>query len=496
MRVRFLSLLTLTLFACGDDQPAMPDATVMPDADYRIGDHPQLARACTDTVADIYTLPTDLPAMDDSHRGDVFRCAVTEKMTVPEIQAQITASNAAFMNTAPGIINSGFWSYRFAYRTTRITVGTEPRAEGDSAAMLLIPAKPLDGAPLVVFGHGSLGFAPQCAPSHLDLSVAATGDNDWPPLLYRLAAYGYTVVATDYTGFSYGQPPGYFNAEDEAHAILDATRAAAKLLPAPPAKVVFVGHSQGGHAVISAQSYADSYGMQGQLVGVAAFAPIWSSMSIWATATTSLAGLSTSTDTGAVMYAMAYAYSASELREGPGHGLDVFQTDKQQAAKEAFLGGQCYDKAKQMALGDKPSDFFDTNYVNIVGYSCATNPIMSDCTDPLAQKWKARWIEDRPAIDATGAPMLISYGGNDTYVPTSRAQCARNKLAKDLMVSGATTTIQYCFNSKANHRDIIRSTEVDYINQWIAAKAGAGPEPAACPQFPASETCAVPPHEY
>src|SRR6187551_2236936 len=160
MRARCLSLLSLTLLACGDDQPAMPDSA-MPDAiDYTIGDHPQLAVACSDTLADIYNLPSNLPAMDDSHRGDVFRCAISEKLTVPQIEEKITATNANFVTTAPGILNSGFWSYRFAYRTTRITVGTS-RAEGDTAAMLFIPAKPLAGAPLVVFGHGSLGFAPQ-----------------------------------------------------------------------------------------------------------------------------------------------------------------------------------------------------------------------------------------------------------------------------------------------------------------------------------------------
>jgi dienelactone hydrolase len=493
MRARCHVLLSLTLLACGDDGAATPDAAP-PDADYRIGEHPQLAVACSDTLADIYNLPTNLPTMDDSHRGDVFRCALSEKMTVPEIQAQITATNANFMNTAPGVVSSGFWSYRFAYRTTRNTVGTT-RAEGDTAAILFIPAKPLEGAPLVVFGHGSVGLASHCAPSHWDLS-GAIGDHDYPPMLYRLAAYGFTVVATDYAGFSYGQAPGFFNAEDEAHAILDATRAAAKLLPSPPSKVVLVGYSQGGHAVLSAHSYADSYGLQGELVGVAALAPMWSSMSIWGTATTSLAALSTANDTSAVLYAMAYAYSANELREGPGKGLDVFQTTKQLAAKEALLGGECYDKAKQMALGEKPADFFETNYVNIVGYACATNPIGSDCTDPLAAKWKDRWIEDRPPIDATGAPILITFAGGDTFVPTSRAQCARNKLAKDLMATGATTQLQYCFNSKANHRDLPRSTEVDYLSAWVAAKAGAGPDPGACPAFPASETCSVPPHEY
>ena len=101
----------------------------------------------------------------------------------------------------------------------------------------------------MVLAHGSVGIAPTCAPSLLDLSARGAGQ-DFPVNIYKLAGYGYTVIAPDYAGFSYGQPPGYFNAEDEAHAVLDATRAAANLLPSMPDKVVFVGHSQGGHAVL------------------------------------------------------------------------------------------------------------------------------------------------------------------------------------------------------------------------------------------------------
>jgi pimeloyl-ACP methyl ester carboxylesterase len=496
MRASYLPLFTLVLIGCGDDGGTKtPDAAPMPDADYRIGEHPQLAQACSDSLADVYTLPTGLPAMDDSHRGDVFRCAIAEKMTVPEIKTRIEEDNALYMNTSTATINSGFWAYRFGYRTQRNTVGTA-RAEGDVAAVLLIPAKPIDGAPLVVFGHGSVGFAPQCAPSKLDLS-AAIQDQDFPPILYRLAGYGYPVIMTDYTGFSYGQPPGYFNAEDEAHAILDATRAGAKLLPSPPTKVAFVGHSQGGHAVISAQSYLDSYGMSGELVGIATLAPFWSSLSLFASATTSLAGLSTTTDVNGILYAMAYAYSAGELRE-PGTGLSVFQTAKQAAAKDVINGAECYAATKMQALGATPQDIFDTTWVDTVAFACATNPFMApDCSDPLAAKWKGWWIEDRPPIDATStAPILLMYGGADTFVTLPRAQCGRNKLAADLAaVSGATTKLEYCYSSKADHRSIVRSTDVDYIVQWIAAKAGIGTAPAACPEFP-SVTCATPPHEY
>jgi len=475
------------LIGCGDDAQVKPDAI-----DYTLGEAPALAMPCADQRDAVYTLPTGLPAMDDSHRGDVFHCAITEKITVPDIKAQIAAYDEAFSASTVPTVNSGFWTYRIAYRTTRVTISAA-RAEGDTAAVLIIPAKPLAGAPLVVFGHGSTGVAPKCAPSRLDLSAAAT-DQDYPPMLYRLASYGYTVIAPDFSGYSYGQPPGYFNAEDEAHAILDATRAAAKILPTPPDKVVFVGHSQGGHAVLAAQSYSKSYGMQGTLVGVAAFAPLWMSMSLWAAATTGAANLMTANaaDVNAILYAMEYAYSAGELRD-PGHGVDVFQTAKQTAAKDTILN-ECYDGAKLQTLGATPADFFEMNYVNNVGAACAVNPFTPDCTSAEAMLWKARWLEDRPPLDKSSAPIILFFGAMDTLVTTGRAECGRKKIAADLM--GGTTTATSCYNDVAAHRDIIRGSDPEYLNKWIAAKGGVGADPGSCPEFPAGRVCQTPPNDY
>ena len=61
------------------------------DAEPPLGDAPALSLPCTDALADVYTLPGSLPAMDDSHRGDVFRCAVTEKLNATAVRAQIAA---------------------------------------------------------------------------------------------------------------------------------------------------------------------------------------------------------------------------------------------------------------------------------------------------------------------------------------------------------------------------------------------------------------------
>ena len=482
-------LVVCLSISCGDDgQMIKPDAI-----DHTLGEASQLALSCADAAGDIYTLPAGLPAMDDSRRGDVVRCAVTEKLTVPEIQAQIDAYNVNYPRATAGEVKSGFWTYRFVYRTTRATTVTATRPGGESAAVLLLPARPLAGAPLVVWGHGSVGIASKCAPSRLDLT-APSQDQDFPPMLYRLAAYGFTVVAPDYAGFSFDQPPGYFNAEDEAHSVLDATRAAAKLLPSAPNSVVFVGHSQGGHAMLAAHSYAKSYGMAGTLVGVAVLAPFWNSFSLWAAATTNIAGLKTATDVNSILYAMEYAYSAGELRD-PGHGVDVFQTAKQQDAKDTILGGECYDAPKLQALGAMPSDFFVDTYVNTVGFTCAASPFAApDCSDPEAAKWRARWIEDRPPIDTQGPPILMMFGGMDTFVNAGRAQCARDKLTRDL-AAGGTTQVTYCSDSTAAHRDIVRGINVEYVTKWVASRTGAEPDPGTCAAMTPS-TCSVPPQDH
>jgi pimeloyl-ACP methyl ester carboxylesterase len=509
MKSLIFAILPLFAFGCSDKSNNNSSDMAMPNGSLP-GTAPTLAIACTDQVTDVHTVPSGLPAMDMTHRGDILKCAVTESLNADKVNSQITAYNVGYTTGTPATEPSGFWSYRFSYRTLRNTPKSGTPAEGDSAAFLLIPEKPLAGAPLVVFAHGSTGVAAKCAPSLLDLS-GDVQDQDYPVNMLRLAGYGYTVVAPDYSGYIGGQPPGYFNAEDEAHSVLDATRAAANLLPTMPDKVVIVGHSQGGHAALSAQSFAKSYGMKGTLAGVAVFAPLWTSMALWAAGTTTSAGLTTD-DTSSVLYLMEYAYSAGALRGDTGDGLAVFQSAKQQAAKDTMLGGECYDSAKLKALGSTPSDFFDTDYVGNVGLNCAANSFSPDCTmapsTPAgdAPLWKARWAEDRPKLDDQSAPILVWYGGKDATVKPGWAECARERFASDLSSGGATTTVKFCFDPNAAHRDIIRGVDSDYVNQWISFVGGIGSDPGTCGAFPSpwadpdgkttGTTCEVPPNDY
>jgi hypothetical protein len=236
--------------------------------------------------------------------------------------------------------------------------------------------------------------------------------------------------------------------------------------------------------------------MQGNLIGVALLAPFWTSMSAWGAITSPLAQFTTANDWVAIGYTIEYFYAGGEQRDGPGGGLLMFQSASQQAVKDAILGGECYDQARIQALGATPYDFFDHTFVDNVGTSCAAFTIGTDCTLGAAPTWLARWQEDRPPIDPQGAPILIFYGGMDAYVKPGLAQCAIDKFNMDLSAVGSTTMIRYCYDAAAGHRDIVRGPDADWINQWIAARAGIAGEPPACAPFPTGMTCLTPPNNF
>ncbi|HXU74117.1 MAG TPA: alpha/beta fold hydrolase [Polyangia bacterium] len=457
-----------------------------------LGAPPSLAMACSDLPADVYTLPTSLPAMDASHRGDVVRCSPSESLTADWANTQATA-----MGYPGPSLPSGFWTWRIAYRSLRASDAAAGSAsEGDMAAVLAVPEKPLPGAPLVVYGHPTVGLAPSCATSYTNLADASNL-NDYSASVIPLVAYGYTVIIPDYEGFAYGQPPGYFHAEDEAYGILDATRAARAVLPADRQfdKVVFVGHSQGGHAVIAAQHYASSYGMSGNLVGVAAYAPWWTSMAAFGAITSPLAMFNTNADSTAILFAMWYFYAEGELLDGPGMGLSMFQPSKRDLVRTTLVAGQsCYDATDLQMLGTTTSDFFDQSFIDNVGSNCAATPFNVDCSSPDATKWLARWKADRPPLDPMGAPLLVWYSGGDQDVTVGFAQCARDRFASDLADPSATATITYCFDPSSGHTSVPKMN-ADHVNHWIAARAGIGSEPSCAP-FPTGQTCATPPNDY
>ncbi|HTJ41947.1 MAG TPA: alpha/beta hydrolase [Kofleriaceae bacterium] len=468
---RYVALM-MFLSACGGSgSSSSPDAAGSADA---AAPTVTLNQACTDTYDQIYADPTGLPAFDASHRGDVFRCGRDRYFDAASLDA-ITRLQG--YTGAP--LTSGVTMFRLAYRTER-AVG-----EGHSAAILFVPDHPRNPSALVVYAHASAGVAPQCGPSRFDITTHGDWvDTNRAPLLALVGA-GFTVIMPDFAGYGFGDAaPGYASAEDEAKSVLDATRAAKQLIPDAirPTKVVLVGHSMGGHAVLSAHAMLSSYGADGDVIGVVGLAPFWISNLAWgALMSADQLGYTTTNASYMLEYQLDYYYGHGELIDGAGHGLDLIQPGKRAAVSALLASGCLGDVADGMhTLGTYPSDYFDATAVDSLS-KCGFN---DDCTTAPATTWGPRFIADRPAIAADGPPIALWYGGADTTISPAYAQCTDETLAKN--VAGGTTTIQTCQDPGSDHISV-PERNLDWVTAWIDAKLTGAKSPACA--APTSSTC-------
>jgi hypothetical protein len=490
------SFLTITLpilgaFGCNDATTSPGDAGL--DMAHSID---PLAIMCNDTVDDVYKLPaTALPAFDDTHRGDIFRCAFDRAITAAQINTTLSANGYS----GPAV-RSDVNVYRIAYRTARVKSTNAVAPGGYSSALVLMPSQRRSEA-YVVAAHGTVGLADKCVPSLLNLTDTTMMD---PVIVYNLALSGdgWATISPDYGGFGYGQTvSGWVLAEDEAHSVLDATRAMKNFLQASalPPKVALMGHSQGAHAVLAAQSYVATYGAASQVVGVAPMGVVWFSNRSWGASLSPVIGLTTTGFPGVFAFGLYYFYSHGENYDGPGGGVAMFQASKRDMVKQILLNNCGHDVGTALqSLGSKATDFYDPTFVNSV-----SNCMIFDagCDQEPAKTWLARSTADRPAIDPNGPPILFWQGGMDTTVPPSRAQCGIDKINQDLAgATNPTASLSICGDAQATHATIIMR-DIDYVSQWIAARATGQPDPPGCPGEGPLEpdtdggmlTCAVPP---
>jgi pimeloyl-ACP methyl ester carboxylesterase len=471
-----------------------------------------LNRSCTDSFASIYAKPQNLGSASSNNRGVVLKCAPDRTIPVSEIQASldhrgfvgITALNAVQV-------------YRIQYRTERFN----GKADVSSALVLLPAGRRYPGAstattggaavsgaavdtaaadglavqvddsavasgrgggtrrpPLIVFGHGTVPYGNTCAYSKNDPTADVIpgmdqGDRELGSVL-AFATRGFAVIMSDYAGFVQGsQVGGYLFSQDEARSVLDATRAMGKLLRDPPDRVAFVGHSQGGHAVLSAQAIARSYGMAGQLVGVAAFAPFWAPGRTLGAIVSPAFGFNTTDAPGPLAFAIEYFYTHAELYDGQGRGANLFVP----SVREALLGyvRSCDFAATPAVLGYEPTDFFQPDFLTAVS-NCGLD--RNACSGGIAGTWETRFRADRPALDRRGAPVVMWQGKFDAVIPTSFAKCAIDKLRQDLPGNGS-AKFTLCGDADADHESV-QGDNLAWVMQWIQARAFGAPEPAAC----------------
>lgn len=153
--------------------------------------------------------------------------------------------------------------------------------------VLLTPAVEWRGAgerPLVVIAPGTQGQGDSCAPSKSISSLVTVTPPSGIALGYEAIpadvwlAQGATVMITDYEGLGTEGVHTYVNRDAQAHAVIDAARAARGVPDSgvgDATPIGLYGYSQGGGAVAAAAEDLGSYGpdVAGQVVGALVGAP-------------------------------------------------------------------------------------------------------------------------------------------------------------------------------------------------------------------------------
>ena len=427
-----------------------------------------LEGACTDTIDAVYLPRSGLPPKTAATRGDVIRCARDLDLDAATVSSQLTAKSIV-LDGAPGAVRV----LRIAFRTERAD-----GVDGESSARVYLPETPRSGPlPVIVVAHPTEGLAAGCAPSKLA--------DHLQDLALPWAARGYAVIAPDFAGLGTTGVQGYLDGRDTAHSVLDGARALRKLLVpgAFSAKVALVGYSQGGGAVLSAQSIAGAYGCDGELAAVVAFAPQWPTRLnsfgfVDLLRSPGALTITTGITKSVVAVMRTYAWFANYVgASSAGLGFDAGLRDGLVSSLQSLcvkpLGGAIQGMA--FHVGDLLEGSLREGVL-----ACIDGDAVK-CTGP-AKDFYAYLLDGALHGDPKGAPILYVQGLSDLIMPANEeAACNVDALAKDGV------TPQICSDGPATHTDVVQRN-ITFAQRWVEAKlAGAAPPTCASTTLP---TCA------
>ncbi|MFI0433116.1 MAG: alpha/beta fold hydrolase [Candidatus Nanopelagicales bacterium] len=137
------------------------------------------------------------------------------------------------------------------------------------------PSPGPNGRPLVVVAHGTTGIAPGCGISIAPFTKGSSGFGTWDQIIAGLVGAGFAVVATDYANLGVPGTPDYLTMRGEGADVLNSARAVLDLDRdgIDRGNVGLLGHSQGGHAALSAAYIAPEYAPELSIKGTVAIAP-------------------------------------------------------------------------------------------------------------------------------------------------------------------------------------------------------------------------------
>ncbi len=145
--------------------------------------------------------------------------------------ASLPANNGDLVRTEPSAFYVGPLKTIRAQASVQRVMYRSVNSSGAPIAVtgtVLVPDAAWTGSgprPLVSYAAGTQGQGDQCAPSR----AMATGEEYEGIFIAGLLARGYSVAVTDYEGLGTAGSHTYMARESQAHAVLDAARAAQRL---------------------------------------------------------------------------------------------------------------------------------------------------------------------------------------------------------------------------------------------------------------------------
>ncbi|WP_198670174.1 alpha/beta fold hydrolase [Dyella sp. C9] len=334
----------------------------------------------------------------------------------------------------------GATAYRVLYRSTG--VHGEPIAV---SGVVVIPAglAPAGGRPIVAWAHPTTGVASRCAPSEAHFVFQTMMG------LRDMVRHGYIVAATDYPGLGTAGPHPYLVGASEAHAVIDAVRAARQLPDAQAGNRYAVwGHSQGGQAALFTGILSGSYAPELHLLGVAAAAP--------ATDLTALLRDDADTDGGRNVTAMTL-WSWQRVFGTPIDGV------VQPAAMPAVdaLSSECIESVKDMVERHYSQQPLQKQFLSV-----------PDIT--RIEPWKSLLAANVASTLPGNVPVLITQGAADRLV---LPQVTRNYVQR---LCDAGSHVQYVEMPGVHHGFIGSDSAVQAVN-WMSDRFNGKAAPDNCP---------------
>ena len=284
---------------------------------------------------------------------------------------------------------------RVEYTSTSAITNSETRVTGTVFAP---KGKAPDGGwPVVALGHATTGIETDCAPS---LSPSLVG---LASMVVPLLAAGYVVTVPDYQGLGSDQNyHPYLEPITEGYNLIDAVRAARKLVPEASDRWVAVGMSQGAQAAWAANELAATYGAGLNILGSVSLAPPIN--------VTFLADLAESGGLTKEQESPYPALLAALKNEHPEFNLDDYRRGIVEQNWDLLL--QCNVSsaaAREAVVAQITEDDL--------------RPSSQAATDTLRGYLQKMSLPQKVAA----APMLVIYGGKDAFIPPTSTEHALAK---------------------------------------------------------------------